>query len=156
VGTAPYDPGTGTARQKKKATKTMLLVTTASINKKDSVLPGNSQDDRQEKKNALSPNKASGIAVAVPRCVGQLRAAVVPHQLESSRNTNQTHPSSAHIRTSSNSQFPSTWKRNRAPRHSDIPAHSPLLLLISTSCSPPFPQKQSYLNESGSIPQTSI
>jgi hypothetical protein len=67
VGSAPYDPATGTILQKKKATKISPLVATARTSRKPAVLPGKSHEERQEKKKALNPKAANGMAVAVPR-----------------------------------------------------------------------------------------
>ena len=48
---------------------------TAKRSKKSEVLSGNANEEIVVKKKAPSPNADIGIAVAVPRCVGQLTAA---------------------------------------------------------------------------------
>lgn len=52
------------------------LVLTASRRRKEAVSPENSVDESTEKQKALSPNPANGRAVAVPRWLGKLSAAI--------------------------------------------------------------------------------
>lgn len=56
----------------------VALVATARTRRKDEVSPGNSHDERVEKKNALRPNAARGKAVAAPLFLGQFKAATRP------------------------------------------------------------------------------
>jgi hypothetical protein len=62
---------------KKTGTNVIQKVPMTSKRRYFDVLSGNSRPERDVKKKALSPNAASGKAVAVPRWFGQLRAAVL-------------------------------------------------------------------------------
>lgn len=63
----------------------MKNVPIANIRRKLEVLLGNATVDMDEKKKALKPNAARGKAVAVPRWLGQLRAAVGSQRSPNSR-----------------------------------------------------------------------
>jgi hypothetical protein len=63
--------------RKKKPPRVMPHVPQARSSRKALGSPGKKTEPRREKKKALRPNAASGKAVAVPRCWGQLRADVL-------------------------------------------------------------------------------
>lgn len=67
---AKYDGEVGMTRRKKKPTKHMANVPTASSNRKCAVSSSNAIEEIVAKKKALRPNAASGKAVAVPRWLG--------------------------------------------------------------------------------------
>lgn len=62
-------------RRKKNETKHMANVPRASIRRKSLVLSGKAKDEMVTKKKALRPKADKGKAVAVPRWLGQFRAA---------------------------------------------------------------------------------
>lgn len=67
----------GTTWRKRYDTKTIVLVAMARTRRKSLVFPGKSHEERHEKKKALRPKAARGMAVAVPRWLGKFRAASV-------------------------------------------------------------------------------
>lgn len=74
-GNVRYDWGCGMTRRKKNPTKHMANVPTARRRRKWPVSSSKANEDMVAKKNALSPKAARGKAVALPRWLGQFKAA---------------------------------------------------------------------------------
>lgn len=75
-GNAWYDWGCGITRRKKNPTKHMVNVPTARSRRKWPVSSSKANEDTVAKKKALSPKAARGKAVALPRWLGQFKAAM--------------------------------------------------------------------------------
>ena len=74
-GTGAYGSAGGMSRRKGIETSVNTNVPSVSSSRNRPVSSLKINDDRVDQKNALSPNAASGKAVAVPRCSGKLVAA---------------------------------------------------------------------------------
>lgn len=74
-GNLRYDWGCGMTRRKKNPTKHMAKVPTARRRRKWPVSSSKANEDMVAKKKALSPKAARGKAVALPRWLGQFKAA---------------------------------------------------------------------------------